>query len=202
MNFSDGSVAHSGDFSRECRSLYFKLYFVCDVLNLHCFQGRLERVPLTLNLDGNQKRIFATTSCLSIPWRRKPFCSMEINLFPCMKLSSGCLLGVMLHEMNHIRDYQYTRSTKHDRRFYERMLRVGYDDKSMSYQEDTPFSRCLETVSRRQFRLPESLRSLGARVGTMSKPDWDEIDIFHAYLDHTLRLRRDSSTDCRTEAAS
>ena len=100
MNLLRETVISSEQFQKECQGTYFKLYYIFDVLNLLCLQGQLDRVPLMLNLDRQGKRVLASANFLKTPRQRKPFCFIEIRLIPCAALSTGCFLGVMLHEMN------------------------------------------------------------------------------------------------------
>lgn len=135
MNLLRETVISTEQFQQECQRTYFKLYYIFDVLNLLCLQGQLNRVPLMLNLDRQGKRVLASANFLQTPRQRKPFCFIEIRLIPCAALSTGCFLGVMLHEMNHIWDFQHTGRAEHDRYFYDRMLQIGYDDKLMTFQK-------------------------------------------------------------------
>lgn len=200
MNHTGGSTALSGEFRRECELTYFKLYYIFDVLNQLCLRGELERVPIRLNLDRNEKRVLASANLFRTPWRRKPFCFIEIKLFPCAELSCGCFLGVMLHEMNHIWDFQHNRPAKHDRMFYERMLQVGYDDKSMTFQQNSLFERSIRLLFRQRLCLRDGLNLLCTYPG--AKPGWNEGEFYRAYLDRTLRARRPRNPPPRLENAS
>lgn len=200
MSGIGGITAHSGEFRQECELIYFKLYYIFDVLNQLCLLGELERVPLRLNFDRNETRVLASANQVTIPWRRKPYCFIEIKLFPCAELSTGCFLGVMLHEMSHIWDFQHMRPAKHDKVFYDRMLRVGYDDKLMTFQEGSLFARSIDLIFRQRLRLKDGLHQLCTYPGT--KPGWNEIEFYRAYLDRTLQLSRRRIASPRVENAS
>ena len=200
MNHIGGTAALSGEFRRECEQTYFKLYYIYDVLNQLCLLGELERVLLRLNFDRNEERVLASANLFRIPWRRKPFCFIEIKLFPCAELSTGCFLGVMLHEMSHIWDFQHGRAANHDKAFYDRMLRIGFDDKSMTFQENSLFARAIDLIFRQRLRLKDGLNMLCSYPGT--KPEWDETEFYRSYLDRTLQLRRRQTAAGRIVAAS
>ena len=188
MNLLRETVISSEQFQKECQDTYFKLYYIFDVLNLLCLQGQLDRVPLMLNLDRQGKRVLASANFLKTPRQRKPFCFIEIRLLPCAALSTGCFLGEMLHEMNHIWDIQHARPAKHDKEFYDRMSGVGYNDKQMTFQENSLFAQSIDFIFRQQLQLRDGLNMLCSYPG--SKPDWDEIQFYRTYLERVLSLKR------------
>ena len=200
MNHIGGTAALSGEFRRECEQTYFKLYYIYDVLNQLCLLGELERVLLRLNFDRNEERVLASANLFRIPWRRKPFCFIEIKLFPCAELSTGCFLGVMLHEMNHIWDFQHTGRAEHDRHFYDRMLQIGYDDKLMTFQKNSLFAKAVTHIFQQRLRLRDGLNLLCTYPGT--KPGWNERQIYQAYLNRILQARQRHCASLRQGDAS
>ncbi len=188
MNLLRETVISTEQFQQECQRTYFKLYYIFDVLNLLCLQGQLNRVPLMLNLDRQGKRVLASANFLQTPRQRKPFCFIEIRLIPCAALSTGCFLGVMLHEMNHIWDFQHTGRAEHDRYFYDRMLQIGYDDKLMTFQKNSLFAKAVTHIFQQRLRLRDGLNLLCTYPGT--KPGWNERQIYQAYLNRILQARQ------------
>ena len=106
----------------------------------------------------------------------------------------------MLHEMSHIWDFQHGRAANHDKAFYDRMLRIGFDDKSMTFQENSLFARSIDLIFRQRLRLKDGLNMLCSYPGT--KPEWDETEFYRSYLDRTLQLRRRQTAAGRIVAAS
>lgn len=200
MKPTEETVSLSDEFRKECESTYFKLYYIFDVLNQFCLQKKLDRVPLLLNLDRQEKRKLASANLIKTPQQQKPFCFIEINLIPCAALSSGCFLGVMLHEMNHIRDFQRTGKAEHDRYFYDRLLRVGYDDKQMTFQKNSLFAKAVSHIFQQRLRLRDGLNLLCTYPGT--KPGWNEIEFYQAYLNRVFQSKQRHYASLRQENAS
>jgi len=159
----------------ELHQMYRELYHAYCMLNRICWGGTLPRCVLAVS--GTQRHCWAYAS---------PRCAagcplIAVNSTACGQIDNDHFLGILAHEMIHIRQFAQGRRGGHGRDFKKEMLRLGVDLDRQLFFEDSPLYYTIRLYRSRSF-------DLTACFASMRRGDFNRQEQIEFYLENQTNL--------------